>query len=82
MENKKQIIEVDRSRYDFRYEEDESEYLESGIAPDIIKAISEEKNDPEWMREFRLKSLEIYNRTPMVDWGPDISGLDVDKIVT
>ncbi|MBP5268510.1 MAG: Fe-S cluster assembly protein SufB, partial [Ruminococcus sp.] len=74
MKEKTQVVDIDRSRYDFRYEEDESEYLESGIAPEIIKAISDEKNDPEWMREFRLKSLEIYDRTPMVDWGPDISG--------
>lgn len=82
MEKKTQVIEVDRSRYDFRYEEDESEYLESGLTPEIVKAISEEKNDPEWMREFRLRSLETYLRTPMVNWGPEISGLDVDKIVT
>ena len=81
MKEKTQVVDIDRSRYDFRYEEDESEYLESGIAPEIIKAISDEKNDPEWMREFRLKSLEIYDHTPMVDWGPDISGLNVDSIV-
>ena len=81
MEQKTQIADIDRSRYDFRYEEDESEYFESGITPEIISAISDEKNDPEWMREFRIKSLETYNKTKMVEWGPSIEGLNVDSIV-
>ena len=34
------------------------------------------------MRDFRLKSLEIYNKSKMPNWGPDISGLNVDNIVT
>ena len=33
-------------------------------------------------RDFRLKSLEIYNKSKMPNWGPDISGLNVDNIVT
>ncbi|MBR2304110.1 MAG: Fe-S cluster assembly protein SufB [Ruminococcus sp.] len=82
MKDKTQVADIDRSLYDFRFEEDESEYLASGITPEIIKEISDEKNDTDWMREFRLKSLEIYNRTPMVEWGPSIEGLDVDNIVT
>ena len=31
------------------------------LTPEIVKKISEEKGDPEWMKEFRLKSLETYN---------------------
>ena len=34
---------------------------------------------PEWMTEFRLKSLEIYNQLDVPTWGPDISDLDIDK---
>lgn len=82
MKEKTQVADIDRSLYDFRYEEDEGDFLDSGIAPDIIREISEEKNDPDWMREFRLKSLEIYSKTPMVKWGASIEGLDVDNIVT
>lgn len=82
MKEKTQVGEIDRSLYDFRYEEDERDYLGSGITADIIREISDEKGDPDWMREFRLKSMDIYNRTPMVEWGPSIEGLDVDNIVT
>ena len=82
MSSKTQVTDIDRSLYDFRYEEDERDFFDSGITPDIIKEISEEKNDPEWMKDFRLRSLDIYSRTPMVKWGASIEGLDVDNIVT
>lgn len=82
MKEKTQVADIDRSLYDFRYDEDESEFLDSGISAEIIREISDEKGDPDWMRELRLRSLEIYNKTPMVEWGPSIDGLDLDNIVT
>ncbi|MBR1863319.1 MAG: Fe-S cluster assembly protein SufB [Ruminococcus sp.] len=82
MKEKTQVEDINRGFYDFRFEEDEKDMLQSGITPDIIREISEEKNDPQWMREFRLKSLEIYNSTEMPPWGPSIEGLDMSKIVT
>ncbi|WP_294489705.1 Fe-S cluster assembly protein SufB [uncultured Ruminococcus sp.] len=81
-EEKTKVADIDRSLYDFRYEEDERDFLGSGITADIIGALSDEKGDTDWMREFRLRSLEIYRRMPMVNWGPSIEGLDVDNIVT
>ena len=59
MKEKTQVADIDRSLYDFRYEEDESSFLDSGITPDIIREISAEKGDPAWMTEFRLRSLGI-----------------------
>ena len=82
MKEKTQVADINRSLYDFRYEEDESSFLGSGISPDVIREISAEKGDPEWMTEFRLHSLDIYNKTKMPDWGPSIEGLDMDNIVT
>ena len=81
-EEKTYVEDIDRSLYDFRYEDKDAWKVDEGLSADIIETISREKNDPEWMREFRLRSLEIYNRTPMVDWGPDIEGLDMKNIVT
>ncbi|MBP3878939.1 MAG: Fe-S cluster assembly protein SufB [Lachnospiraceae bacterium] len=81
-EEKTYVEDIDRSLYDFRYEDKDAWKVDEGLSADIIETISREKNDPEWMRDFRLKSLEIYSRTPMVDWGPDIEGLDMKNIVT
>ena len=78
------VEDIDRSLYDFHYEEKDGEFykIKEGLTEDIVLEISEKKNDPEWMRDFRLKSLEIYNKSEMPNWGPDISGLNVDNIVT
>ena len=75
------VQDVDRSLYDFRDDESEGFYrMEEGLSADIVEQISEEKHDPDWMRAFRLKCLDIYNRTPVPDWGPSIEGLNMDEI--
>ncbi|MCR5586752.1 MAG: Fe-S cluster assembly protein SufB [Lachnospiraceae bacterium] len=81
-EEKTYVEDVDRSLYDFRNEDKDSFKLDEGLTPEIVKQISEEKNDPEWMKDFRLKALEIYNKMGVPDWGPSIEGLDMDNIVT
>ena len=42
--------------------------------------ISEQKNEPGWMTDFRLKALEIFEQKPMPSWGADLSDLDPDDI--
>lgn len=79
---KTQVNEIDRSFYDFRYEVDAAYQTEAGLSREIVEQISREKDDPEWMREFRLKSLDIYNRTPLPTWGPPLDGLNMENIVT
>jgi len=76
------VQDVDRSFYDFRYEDRDNYKVESGLTEEIIREISREKNDPEWMLQFRLRSLEIFHSMEMPKWGPSIEGLDMDHIVT
>ena len=82
MKEKAQVEDIDRSLYDFRYEEKDFYKVDEGLTEDIVLRISEEKNDPDWMREHRLKSLKIYNEINVPEWGPSIDGLDMDNIVT
>lgn len=81
---KTNVADIDRSLYDFRYEESEKDFyrIRQGLDESIVEKISAEKKDPEWMKEFRLKSLKIFNETNEPDWGPDIRDLDIQKIVT
>lgn len=81
-QEKTQVDEVDRSIYDIYDRVNSSFKVDSGLTPEIVGKISEEKHDPEWMRIFRLKSLEIYKRTPIPSWGPPIDELDMAHIVT
>ncbi len=82
MKEKTQVADIDRTVYDIKNLDEDAYRIEEGLTADIVKKLSEEKNDPEWMREFRLKSLELYNQIPVPDWGPSIDGLNMDNIVT
>jgi Fe-S cluster assembly protein SufB len=73
---------TDRSLYNFRDESTDYYKVDSGLTRDIVDKISEEKHDPEWMHEFRLKCLDIYNNLNVPQWGPPIDGLNMDNIVT
>lgn len=71
-----------QNRYDFRKEEKDFYRIKEGLTPEIVEEISEKKGDPAWMRDFRLKSLEIYKSMDVPPWGPSIDGLNMDNIVT
>ena len=79
-----EVQDIDRSLYDFRYEEKDSDFykIKEGLTPEIVEEISDKKNDPQWMRDFRLKAMEVYHKTDIPNWGPDISDLNMDNIVT
>ncbi|MBQ2314748.1 MAG: Fe-S cluster assembly protein SufB [Treponema sp.] len=83
-EEKTQVADIDRSLYDFRYAESDKDFykIRKGLDESVVLRISEEKQDPAWMREFRLKSLALFNQINEPDWGPDIRDLDIQKIVT
>ena len=81
-QKKTQVDDIDRSMYDFKDKVNASFEVKSGLTPEIVNQISVEKNDPEWMRLFRLKSLKIYNEMPLPSWGPPLDGLDIGHIVT
>lgn len=82
MEEKTYVEDIDRSLYDFRNEDKDAYRISEGLTREIVEKISQEKHDPDWMREFRLKSLDIYNSLQVPNWGPSIEGLNMDNIVT
>ena len=82
MREKTYVDDIDRSVYDIRDAEHDAYRMEAGLTPAIVEKLSREKNDPVWMQQFRLHSLQIYNETPLPDWGPSLAGLDIDHIAT
>lgn len=82
MSEKTHVEEIDRSLYDKKNENKYRYKSQKGLTPEVIKEISREKDEPEWMTEFRLKSLEIYKQKEVPDWGADLSDLDIDNIIT
>ena len=51
-----------------------------GLNEDVVRDISSKKNEPKWMLDLRLKSLELFYRKPMPNFGADLSGIDFDNI--
>lgn len=66
-------------KYNFRTETKGVFKARKGIDAEIVNQISDIKNEPDWMREFRLRSLEIFESKPMPKWGGDIA-LDFQDI--
>jgi len=67
-------------KYGFK-DKDVSIYkAEKGLSKEVVEEISKMKGEPEWMLDFRLKSLERFNRMPMPKWGPELN-LDMDELI-
>lgn len=53
---------------------------DKGLNRKIVTDISERKNEPGWMTDFRLRALDIFERMPMPSWGADLSDLNHNDI--
>lgn len=77
-------IEMQEAQTDYRYgfHDPENYVFKSGrgLSREVVEQISEMKGEPDWMRQFRLKSLEYFNRRPMPNWGADLSTIDFGNI--
>ncbi len=75
------VADVERGIYDVIDKEQHRFVADKGLSESVIRQISKEKNDPDWMLEKRLEALDIYLKKPLPMWGPDLSELDVENIV-
>ncbi|WP_124058089.1 Fe-S cluster assembly protein SufB [Vaginisenegalia massiliensis] len=67
--------------YGFR---DDAEILFStgkGLNEEVVRTISKIKEEPQWMLDYRLRSLEAFYKAKMPTWGPDLSALNYDDII-
>ena len=60
------------NKYDFITPAHEVFRAERGLNAKIVAQISEMKKEPAWMRDFRLRSLKIFESKAMPRWGGDI----------
>ncbi|CAA9547333.1 MAG: Iron-sulfur cluster assembly protein SufB [uncultured Thermomicrobiales bacterium] len=59
------------SDYNFSFSDKEDYHFKAqrGLSREIVEQISEMKGEPDWMREFRLKSYDYFVKRPMPTWG-------------
>ena len=74
-------IVITRELYDTANEERHRYKAEPGLSEELIREISRQKNEPEWMLQKRLEAFKWFQRLKMPAWGPDLSGLDLNNIV-
>ena len=83
MEKQKTRVEdIAREIYDIRDQDTGSYKTASGLTPEVVREISKLKNEPQWMLEHRLNSLELYHQIKLPIWGPSLTELNMDDIVT
>ena len=71
-----QDLGLDEYKYDFVTEAEPVYRAEKGLSEQVVREISEYKEEPEWMLDFRLKALEVYESKPMPKWGGDLDSLE------
>jgi Fe-S cluster assembly protein SufB len=67
-------------KYGFNVPEDYFFKSGRGLSHELIDAISSHKDEPDWMRKFRHRSLEYFLARPLPTWGGDVSRIDFENI--
>ncbi len=53
---------------------------EKGLSEELVRQISSDKGEPEWMLQKRLEGLKLFGELAFPNYGPDISDLNLDEI--
>mgnify|MGYP000470425222 CR=1 FL=1 len=72
---------IDRSRYDTADKAQVKYASGQGLTEEIVREISKQKKEPDWMLKKRLAAYDLYIKTPLPSFGPSLDKLDLDKIV-
>lgn len=71
---------IDEYRWNFIDEAQPAFRTGKGLSAEVVGQISAQKDEPQWMLDFRMKALEHFVKRPMPEWGSDLSALDLDEI--
>ena len=75
-----QPTEITKAAYDDHNPENLKFKAEEGLSEELVRQISKDKNEPEWMLQKRIDALKLFNEMPLPNFGPDLSDLDFNKI--
>ncbi|MFZ2589992.1 Fe-S cluster assembly protein SufB [Paucilactobacillus nenjiangensis] len=75
-----QIVKDEDYEYGFHDDIEPAFSTGRGLTEATVRAISAEKNEPQWMLDYRLHAYEVYKKLPMPAYGPDLSQLDLKNM--
>lgn len=73
-------LDLDNYKYGFRDPEEFVFRSKKGLSKEVVEEISSIKDEPAWLHDFRLRSLEIFLKKPMPTWGANLSDINFDNI--
>jgi Fe-S cluster assembly protein SufB len=76
----KKLPEMGDYKYGFQDKDVSVFRSERGLTREIVEEISSMKDEPQWMLDYRLKSLELFYNMPTPQWGGDLNSLNFDEI--
>jgi len=76
------LTTVDYKKYDFRNTTKDYEIVfDKGLSEEVVREISKIKKEPQWMLDYRLNALNIFNKMPMPSFGADLSDIDFNEVI-
>ena len=72
--------DISRSDLDSHNDYSYADKWEKGLSESLIRQVSGEKDEPDWILDIRLKAFATYQKLAMPSWGPDLSDLHLDEI--
>lgn len=77
------MIDLNNSEYEYGFHDDIKPKYSTGrgLTEETVRQISAEKNEPQWMLDYRLKSYATYQKLSMPNFGPDLSKLDLKNML-
>src|SRR5512141_731359 len=80
-----EVVQQIREEYKYGFsnaDEAKDDFFKSGrgISHEVVEAIAEHKNEPDWMRKFRHKSLDYFLARPLPQWGGNLNDIDFENI--
>jgi len=74
-------LDMDYSKYDFKDSTEMYVHLsKKGLSKDTVREISNLKDEPQWMLDFRLRAYDVFMKKPMPQWGGDLNKIDFQNI--
>ena len=74
------VNETYREKYGFAKKDISFFRSKKGLDESVVREISAHKSEPEWMLDFRLKALKIFEAKKQPTWGADLSTINYDDI--
>jgi Fe-S cluster assembly protein SufB len=80
MKQKINFSSLENSYLDQANSQDYAKNFKKGLSEEIVRSISQDKDEPQWVLDIRLKALQKFHELDMPSWAPNTENLDLSKI--